>query len=97
MSGVKALTNLLSSMTLKNRQSLSTEQNLERQAGSGFDRSENKTKQTFMNQISEIRAQLRPYMGWHGARLSFVALFLVALFRAKLDVVFRISPQKLLL
>lgn len=36
-----------------------------------------------MNQISEIRAQLRPHMGWHGARLSFVALFLVALFRAK--------------
>jgi hypothetical protein len=26
---------------------------------------------------------LRPHMGWHGARLSFVALFLVALFRAK--------------
>ena len=36
-----------------------------------------------MNQINEIRAQLRPHMGWHGARLSFVALFLVALFRAK--------------
>ena len=36
-----------------------------------------------MNQINEIRAQLRPHRGWHGARLSFVALFLVALFRAK--------------
>lgn len=36
-----------------------------------------------MNQISEIRAQLRPHMGWDGARLSFVALFLVALFRGK--------------
>ncbi|UAJ73051.1 IS4 family transposase [Synechocystis sp. PCC 7339] len=36
-----------------------------------------------MSQISEIREQLRPHMGWHGARVSFVALFLVALFRAK--------------
>jgi hypothetical protein len=36
-----------------------------------------------MNQINEIRAQLRPHIGWHGARLSFVVLFLVALFRAK--------------
>ncbi|ACB01072.1 MULTISPECIES: IS4-like element ISSysp2 family transposase [Cyanophyceae] len=36
-----------------------------------------------MNQISEIRRQLRPHLGWHGARLSFIALFLVALFRAK--------------
>jgi hypothetical protein len=26
---------------------------------------------------------LRPHLGWHGARLSFVALFLMALFRAK--------------
>ncbi len=36
-----------------------------------------------MNQISEIRRQLRPHLGCHGARLSFIALFLVALFRAK--------------
>lgn len=36
-----------------------------------------------MTQISEIRAQLRPHLGWHGARLSFVALFLMALFRAR--------------
>jgi len=36
-----------------------------------------------MNQISEIRAQLQPHMGWHATRLSFVFLFLVALFRAK--------------
>lgn len=36
-----------------------------------------------MNQISEIRDQLRPHLGWHGARLSFLSLFLIALFRAK--------------
>ncbi len=36
-----------------------------------------------MSQISEIRDQLRPHIGWHGARLSFVAMFLIALFRAK--------------
>ncbi|ANV88934.1 hypothetical protein AWQ22_15100 (plasmid) [Picosynechococcus sp. PCC 7117] len=37
-----------------------------------------------MNQISEIRRQLRPHLGCHGARLSFIALFLIALFRAKI-------------
>lgn len=36
-----------------------------------------------MSQISEIRAQLRPHLGWYGDRLSFLALFLIALFRAK--------------
>ena len=30
-----------------------------------------------------IREQLRPHLGWHGARLGFVAMFMVALFRAK--------------
>jgi hypothetical protein len=59
---------------------LSTGQKLEKLAERGFDRSEKKTRQTLMAQINEIRAQLRPHMGWHGARLSFVALFLVALF-----------------
>lgn len=36
-----------------------------------------------MSQISEIRNQLRHHLGWHGARLSFLSLFLIALFRAK--------------
>jgi hypothetical protein len=36
-----------------------------------------------MDQINKIRAQFRPHMGWHGSRLSFIVLFLVALFRAK--------------
>ncbi len=36
-----------------------------------------------MEQINQIREQLRPYLGWHGARLTFVAMFLVALLRAK--------------
>jgi len=36
-----------------------------------------------MEQINQLRAKLRPHLGWHGARLSFVALFLIALFRAK--------------
>ena len=30
-----------------------------------------------------IREQLRPHLGWHGARLSFITLFIIALFRAK--------------
>ncbi|NEO88578.1 MAG: IS4 family transposase, partial [Spirulina sp. SIO3F2] len=36
-----------------------------------------------MEQIKQIREKLRPHLGWHGARLSFVAMFLVALFKAK--------------
>jgi hypothetical protein len=36
-----------------------------------------------MNQISEIRRTLQPYLSWHGARIGFLALFLVALFRVK--------------
>ncbi len=36
-----------------------------------------------MQQITLIRNTLQPHLGWHGARLSFLALFLVALFRVK--------------
>ncbi len=36
-----------------------------------------------MNQISLLRQTLKPLLGWHGARLNFVALFLVALLRVK--------------
>lgn len=36
-----------------------------------------------MNEISRIQAALRPHLPWHGARLRFLALFLVALFRVE--------------
>ena len=36
-----------------------------------------------MDNISLIRATLKPYLKWHGARLSFLALFLISLFRVK--------------
>jgi hypothetical protein len=36
-----------------------------------------------MNQINLLRKTLKPYLGWHGARLSFLALFLIALLRVK--------------
>ena len=36
-----------------------------------------------MNQISLLRQTLKPLLGWHGARLNYVALFLVALLRVK--------------
>lgn len=36
-----------------------------------------------MSQIIALREALRPHLGWHGARLSFVAAFLIALFRVK--------------
>ncbi len=36
-----------------------------------------------MNQISLLRQTLKPLLGWHGARLNFLALFLIALLRVK--------------
>ena len=36
-----------------------------------------------MNQIILLRQTLKPLLGWHGARLSFLALFLIALVRVK--------------
>jgi hypothetical protein len=38
---------------------------------------------TLMNQITLIQKTLQPHLGWHGARVRFLALFLVALFRVK--------------
>lgn len=36
-----------------------------------------------MEQINQLRDKLRPHLGWHGARLAFLAAFLIALIRAK--------------
>ena len=36
-----------------------------------------------MNEINRITSVLRPHLNWHGARLNFLALFLVALFRVE--------------
>lgn len=36
-----------------------------------------------MNQINKLRDILKPLLGWHGARVSFLALFLIALLRVK--------------
>ena len=36
-----------------------------------------------MNQINLLRRTLKPLLGWHGARLSFLALFIIALLRVK--------------
>jgi hypothetical protein len=36
-----------------------------------------------MEQINRIRQELQPHLPWHGARLTFLALFLVALFRVR--------------
>jgi hypothetical protein len=36
-----------------------------------------------MNQINLLRQTLKPLLGWHGARLNFLALFLIALLRVK--------------
>lgn len=39
--------------------------------------------ETLMNQVTLLRDTLRPHLAWHGARLSFLAAFLIALFRVK--------------
>lgn len=36
-----------------------------------------------MNQVTQLRNALRPHLAWHGARLSFLAAFLIALLRVK--------------
>lgn len=36
-----------------------------------------------MNQVTLIRKTLQPQLEWHGARVTFLALFLIALFRVK--------------
>lgn len=36
-----------------------------------------------MNQVILLRQTLKPLIGWHGARLNFLALFLIALLRVK--------------
>jgi len=36
-----------------------------------------------MTQINLLRQTLKPHLGWHGARLNFLALFLIALLRVK--------------
>lgn len=36
-----------------------------------------------LNQVTLLRDALRPHLAWHGARLSFLAAFLIALLRVK--------------
>lgn len=36
-----------------------------------------------MDQITLLRQSLQPHLGWHRARLTFVSMFLIALFRVK--------------
>ncbi len=36
-----------------------------------------------MTQINLLRETLKPYLPWHGARINFLALFLIALLRVK--------------
>lgn len=36
-----------------------------------------------MSQYSELKRALQPHLNWHGARVSFLALFLLALLKVK--------------
>lgn len=40
-------------------------------------------QETLMNQVTLLREALRPHLAWHGARLSFLATFLIALLQVK--------------
>lgn len=51
--------------------------------GKGFHRKLPDNHRNPMNQINLLRDTLKPYLGWHGARLNFLALFLIALLRVK--------------
>jgi len=39
--------------------------------------------ETLMNQVTLLQDALRPHLAWHGAKLSFLAVFLIALLRVK--------------
>jgi hypothetical protein len=39
--------------------------------------------ETLMNQVTLLREALRPHLAWHGARLSFLVTFLIALLQVK--------------
>ncbi len=36
-----------------------------------------------MNKYNALRQALKPHLEWHGARISFLALFLLALLKVK--------------
>lgn len=36
-----------------------------------------------MNQVNLLKETLKPHLGWHGARVNFLSLFLIALIRVK--------------
>ena len=36
-----------------------------------------------MNQYNQLKKALPPHLGWHGARVSFLTLFLLALLKVK--------------
>ncbi len=49
----------------------------------GLDRNHHNTISPLMNELNRLRDTLRRNLHWHGARLNFVCLFLMALFQAK--------------
>jgi len=49
----------------------------------GLDRNDEKPNHPLMNELNRLRDTLRSHLSWHGARLNFVCLFLMALFQAK--------------
>ncbi|NJL20712.1 MAG: hypothetical protein HC895_07725 [Leptolyngbyaceae cyanobacterium SM1_3_5] len=57
---------------------------MQKKTGRGFDQNHhNSNTKTLLHQVTRLQAALRPYLPWHGARLSFLAAFLIALLRVK--------------
>jgi len=49
----------------------------------GLPRSIYSTEEAIMDEITLIHQTLHQHFGWHGARLRFLTLFLIALFRVR--------------
>ena len=63
---------------------LSTGQKLKKDTEKGFHEKQlHLTHEDPMDNVNLLRKTLKPHLKWHGARLSFLALFLIALFRVK--------------
>jgi len=39
--------------------------------------------EALMNQVTRLQKALRPHLSWHGARVSFLAAFLIAVLRVR--------------
>jgi len=75
--------NSLNFLSVKSQYRTKTREGLQTVTGKGFHRKLPDNRRNPMNQINLLQETLKPLLGWHGARLNFLALFLIALLRVK--------------